>query len=274
MSIKDIFGAMSKFRLKEVLIMLLSLTLGLYGYGLAGAKDTADIAEAIAKISSKRIYFGHQSVGQNIIEGIKDIARDHPKSGLKVVESSEPNTLSVPAFVHSRLGRNTEPDTKIMDFKKIISNGMGRVADIAFFKFCYIDITADTNVDELFRQYKKTMTELKKQYPNTVFVHVTAPLTVAESGEKTFLKKLFGRQTSSDNNKKRNQFNTLMKAEYAGKEPVFDLAAIEAQSYDGNGAILSLARDYTEDGEHLNKKGRRIVAEALIKFLANIKTAP
>lgn len=274
--IKNILTVLSNIRLKEVLVMQLSLMFASYGIGLAGTVDAGGIAKSLVAVSSKRIYFAHQSVGQNIIEGLKDIAKDHPGAGLKIVESSDPASLSTPAFVHSRVGKNTKPDTKMNGFAELVANGMGKAADIAFFKFCYVDITAGTDVNSLFGKYKKTMDNLKRQYPDTVFVHVTVPLTVADSTAKTLLKKLAGRQTGNDNNLKRNQFNALMKAEYASKEPVFDLAAIEAKGpgSTAEGTALSLARGYTDDGEHLNEKGRKRVAEELIKFLAAVKTRP
>ena len=274
--IKGILTVLSNFTLMEVIIMQLPLALASYGSGLAGAGNAGGIAEALAEISSKRIYFAHQSVGQNIIEGLKDIAKDHPGAGLKIVESSDPAALAAPAFVHSRVGKNTKPDTKMDGFAGFVNSGMGKAADIAFFKFCYVDITAGTDVNALFGQYKKTMDNLKRQYPDTVFVHVTAPLTVSEGKVKALLKKLAGRQTGRDDNLKRNQFNALIKAEYAGKQPVFDLAAIEAQVQGSaaQGTALALARGYTDDGEHLNAKGRKRVAEELIKFLAGVKTRP
>lgn len=272
--IKGVLTALSNFRLMEVIVMQLPLALASYGSGLAGTGNAVGIAEALAEISSKRIYFAHQSVGQNIIEGLKDLANDHPGTGLKIVESSDPSALAGPAFVHSRVGKNTKPDTKMDGFAGFVTGGMGKAADIAFFKFCYVDITAGTDVSALFGQYKKTMDNLKRQFPDTVFVHVTAPLTVSEGKAKAFLKKLSGRQTGRDDNLKRNQFNALIKAEYAGKEPVFDLAKVEAQGPDGQEKTLSLARGYTGDGGHLNEKGRRRAAEELVRFLAGVKTRP
>ncbi len=272
--IKGVLTALSNFRLMEVVIMQLPLLLASYGSGLAGTGDAGEIAKALAGLSSKKVYFAHQSVGQNIIEGLKDIAKDHPGAGLKIVESSDPAALAAPAFVHSRVGKNTKPDTKMDGFAGFVNSGMGKAADIAFFKLCYVDITAGADVDALFGRYKKTMDNLKRQFPDTVFVHVTAPLTVSEGKAKAFLKKLAGRQTGRADNLKRNQFNALMKAEYAGKEPVFDLAKVEAQGPDGQEKTLALARGYTDDGGHLNEKGRRAAAEELVKFLAGVRTMP
>ncbi len=37
-------------------------------------------AETWQKLSQKKIYFGHQSVGNNIIDGIKDIMKENPSN--------------------------------------------------------------------------------------------------------------------------------------------------------------------------------------------------
>jgi hypothetical protein len=43
------------------------------------------------ELSKKRIYFGHQSVGVNIVDGIKDVLRENPQIKLRVVETSSPS---------------------------------------------------------------------------------------------------------------------------------------------------------------------------------------
>ncbi len=48
------------------------------------------------------------------------------------------------------LGQNTVPQSKIDDFVKYIQNGIGAEADIAFFKFCYIDFAKETDIKKLF----------------------------------------------------------------------------------------------------------------------------
>ena len=63
-----------------------------------------------------------------------------------------------------------------------------------------------------------------------------------------------------------------------GKEPLYDLAKIEATYPDGK--VLSYSRHgkiqytliptYTNDGGHLNEKGRRIAAAQLLILLADL----
>jgi lysophospholipase L1-like esterase len=77
---------------------------------------------------------------------------------------------------------------------------------------------------------------------------------------------------------KRNKFNAMLRHEYAEREPFFDLAKLESTFPDGSqstftkdGSIYSsLVPDYTNDGGHLNEKGRRKIAEHLLVYLAQL----
>ena len=69
-----------------------------------------------------------------------------------------------------------------------------------------------------------------------------------------------------------------MRKEYEGKAAFFDLARIESTFRDGRRASYSrdgrtydcLVPEYTYDGGHLNDLGRKILAEQLLIFLANL----
>ena len=73
-------------------------------------------------------------------------------------------------------------------------------------------------------------------------------------------------------------FNDLLREELGKEELLFDLALIEATFPDGTRNVHqkdgqsfhALVPEYTYDGGHLNEKGRRIVAEQLLIFLANL----
>ena len=241
-------------------------------------KDIPD--SAWKKLSKKRIYFGHQSVGFNIIDGIKDVMRENPQIKLNVVETSDPSEFNTPLFAHSRVGKNIDPKSKIDAFANFMENGIGNMADITFFKFCYVDVTARTDVERVFADYKNTISRLRESYPGTMLIHVTAPLTVTKTTFKTWIKKIIRKKDiwEYDDNIKRNQFNELLKKEYTGKEPIFDLSKIESTFPDGTRSSFtkdgrpyySLISDYTHDGGHLNEKGRKIVAEQLLLLLANL----
>ncbi len=79
-------------------------------------------------------------------------------------------------------------------------------------------------------------------------------------------------------NIRREQFNELMRREYTGREPIFDLAAVESTAPDGARQTfefqgqrgLALFPPYASDGRHLGEAGRRRVAEELLVLLASL----
>jgi len=53
------------------------------------------------KLARMKIFFGHQSVGQNLIEGVSDVMAEHPEIELNVVESADPASIEEAAFIHT-----------------------------------------------------------------------------------------------------------------------------------------------------------------------------
>ncbi|GAI33321.1 unnamed protein product, partial [marine sediment metagenome] len=144
-----------------------------------------DVPEsAWKKLSENKIYFGHQSVGFNIIAGIKDVMKENPKIKLNVAKINNTADFNNPVFAHSGVGNNTDPRSKINAFSNFMEEGTTHSADIAFFKFCFLDITANTDAHKVFTEYKNTMSRLNESYPRTTFIHVTVPLTCIPSGLK------------------------------------------------------------------------------------------
>ncbi len=236
-------------------------------------------------LANKKIYFGHQSVGSNIIDGMIKVIAQYPQIKLHIVGVQKPVALREPIFVHSFVGSNSNPASKTDDFAKIMDSGIGATADIALFKFCFVDFNDGVDTKAVFDHYKKTLEILKKKYPNTIFIHVTVPLTAVKAPGvmvrlKNIIKKIMGRSSRDQyaDNVPRNKFNDLLRMEYKGKDPVFDLAAIEStlpsgarNGYEREGSFnYALVPEYTYDGGHLNEKGRKIVAEKLLIFLANL----
>jgi len=231
------------------------------------------------KLSQKKIYFGHQSVGNNIIKGLEDILKENPQIKLNIVETNNPADFSAPIFAHSHNGKNHDPISKIDAFTDLMDRGTGDNADIAFFKFCFVDITANTDVQKVFAYYKSKMKYLKGKYPKTTLIHITVPLTTVQTGPKAIAKKLIGKPIDGyADNLKRYEFNEFMRREYEGREPLFDLAKIESTLKDGSNLIIkengksfqTLVPEYTHDGGHLNETGRKIVAQSLLVFLTEL----
>ena len=236
------------------------------------------------QLDKKQIFFGHQSVGNNILDGIRDIMKEVPAINFNIMEvtdKTENTDWDGGVFAHSKIGKNGDPQAKIDEFVDLTNKGIGNNSDLAFFKFCYVDVDKGTDIQKLFDEYKSNMAELKNNYPNTTFVHFTVPLLKKNKASfKKWIKDLLGRNSgffANEHNIQRNRFNNLIVDEYSGKEPVFDLAKLESTYPDGSRETFteqdkpyySLVPDYTDDGGHLNSVGRKIVAEQLLLFLAN-----
>lgn len=235
-------------------------------------------ASAWEKLSNKKIFFGHQSVGYNILDGIKELMLEYTEIKLNVVETSDKTDFKAGVFAHSKVGSNCDPKSKIDGFKKLIDEGLGENTDIAFLKFCYIDFNPNTNIKKVFAEYSDTISKLKKEYPAITFIHVTAPLVKIQTGPKAWVKKLIGRSLDGiSDNVARCSFNELLRKEYEGTDQVFDLAKIEStypdgkrESFSKEGKIFyAMVPAYTDDGGHLNEKGRARTAAQLLVLLAN-----
>ena len=258
------------------------------GGDAVGDKQTLEVIKSVpdatwARLASERFYFGHQSVGYDIVQGIDDLVKLDPKIGLRVVETSDPTAFDQPVFAHGKNGLNKQPDVKIEAFERTMADTLGNRVNVAFYKFCYVDITPDTDVAKLFDSYRQSMGRLRDRFPGTTFVHITSPVTVVESGPKAWAKRVLQRPLAGEEaNAVRAKFNDLLKAEYAGKEPVFDLATVESTSPGGKastyawrgGTYPKLIKEYSYDGRHLNVSGRRWVAAHLLRFLAELPVRP
>lgn len=241
-------------------------------------KKLADLPDSLLQnLAAQKIYFGHQSVGYDIMNGIEDLKADDARLSFYLTESSDTSICMEDCFAHSKNGENRKPFSKIEAFTNTI-NSLPGTLDIAFFKFCYVDFTATTNVDSVFRAYVAAMDSLKAKYPTTRFVHVTAPLRAIQSGPKALVKKLMGKSLGHEDNAARCRFNQLMRDCYQGKEPLFDLAMIgstrpdeKVQAYLHKGeTIFALSPQYTYDGGHLNEPASKLFGEQLLVFLANL----
>jgi hypothetical protein len=234
-------------------------------------------AEDWARLSAMRIAFGHQSVGYDMLAGVDDIAKQVPAVRLTVVES---NTVpAAPGIVHFRAGKNELPMTKVDDFVRFVDASGPSEPDIAMLKFCYIDANPNTNMRDVFTHYRDSLAGLRARHPQTTFVHLTMPLRTIQTGWKVSLKNLIGRPIGGHSEgAMRQEYNALLRTEYAGKEPVFDLAQIESTRADGSRVSFTkdgvtgygLASEYTYDGGHLNEVGRRLVAERFLVLLADV----
>lgn len=230
------------------------------------------------RVSSAKVYFGHQSVGGNIIDGLADL---QGQLGQPVIHIGELGSLDVSGghgvLLHTKVGKNEQPVSKCEDFRRILDQQLAGLVDVALFKFCYIDFSDTSDVEAIFQTYSRTMDELKQRHPDIVFIHVTAPLRSVDRGLGIWAREMLGRPNRTKlANVSRNEFNRRLKERYPA-DPMFDLAAVmstypdgrrESFKMDGN-TYDSLVHAYTDDGGHLNAVGRTHAAAEFVRSIAN-----
>lgn len=226
---------------------------------LGVARPAADVSgDVLTTASSKTLFFGHQSVGGNILKGVGLLYKQNGIAKPLVVEWTTGGAPTGTAIVHSYVGRNRDPRSKIAQFKARL-DAMQSDPDAALLKFCYVDITAKTNVTSLFATYRKAMARLKAAHPTTVILHATVPLTAKDPAS----------------NVKRHQYNKLIRETYS-KRRIVDVARAESTTPQGKRVTgtykgkryYAMHPDYSTDGGHLNEVGARVVAAELLKAVA------
>ena len=234
--------------------------------------------EQWAALAQRKIFFGHQSVGGNIMDGLQEVLAEHSQVRLNIVESRDLASRKEPGLYHALVGRNDYPIEKFDDFVALSSSGFDG-GGVAMVKLCYTDMHKDTDPRALFQDYQRRVAALRQRNPDLTVVHFTTPLTNIENWKGQLMSSLRGFSTQRERNLIRHRYNELMRAAYHGKEPLFDIAALESTLPDGRAVyyrkggenVPLLAAAYTDDGGHLNAVARRRVAEQLLVMLATLE---
>lgn len=218
-------------------------------------------------VAERRIFFGHMSVGKNILSGLDQVYATHdvaPPTEIEIAPGDGPTLPADGVLVHALIGENRHPVGKLANFDTTLRGGLAEQVDAAALKFCYIDIRWNSDVEALFAKYRDTLAQLEADYPEVQFVHMTVPLTTGPYGIRDHLKVLVGR----DDNATRERYNALMREAY-GPDRLFDLATLEATEPDGILRERELFGGYSSDGAHLNAAGSARIAAEFIGFLAD-----
>ena len=230
-------------------------------------------------LGSRRVFFGHQSVGENIVDGVRELLAGRPQIPLRVVTSENPARVDGPALIEARIGENRRPETKSEAFERILERGFGHESGaIAMYKYCYVDVLPETDPEQLFEAYARHAESLRRRHPGVTLAHVTIPLTTAPDGLWERARTALGLKTATRLNLARERFNELLRERCGTREPVFDLALVESVRPDGTRAttpcrgreVPMLAPEWTHDGGHLDEEGRLRVAEQFLIFLADV----
>lgn len=233
--------------------------------------------DELAKVSRTKVFFGHQSVGMNVLSGVPGVYAAHHMAA-PTIEQGGTRPGADGGFVgHALIGENEKPWLKIQDFAANMGSGTGQQVDVAMMKLCYVDVTSNTDVGALFAMYRQTIAALERDLPRITFVHVTVPLMT----EQRLLSKLKSRLTGSSqygppDNAARERLNALIRREYAGGY-LFDLAAVESTAPDGSRVMgvyqgqqyYWLHDGYAQDSGHLNGEGARAAATVWLRAIAH-----
>jgi hypothetical protein len=273
--------SMTALFLNGLLASAAAATLGVAGSAWAAGDEK--LQAELRTLAQRRVFFGHQSVGVNLMDGLRQLAARYDVN-FRIVETRSPAGVPTATFGHGFVAANGNPRLKLQSFHRAFESGAAAGAEIGLLKFCYVDFKADTDVAALFAEYQATIVQLRAQHPATTFVHVTAPLTTVPGGIKASLKQLLGRAAPRDvlENARREEYNALLRKAYQGREPIFDLARVEATRPDGSveaqewqgRMIPSLVESYSDDGGHLNGEGQLRAARELVSVLAGLPPSP
>jgi hypothetical protein len=231
--------------------------------------------EDLARVSRTNVFFGHQSVGMNILDGVRAVYAAHGMAAPLIEEDSTRTSQDGGFIDHAFIGENGNPLLKIQDFGARMRSDIGQQVNVAMMKLCYVDINSGTDVNALFDSYRASTAALQQEFPDVTFIYVTVPLTT-EPGLLSKMKGLLtGSSASAADNAARERLNTLIRRQYAG-DHLFDLAAIESTAPDGSRVTgtyqgqryYALYHGYAADYGHLNSEGGQIVATAWLKAIA------
>jgi hypothetical protein len=246
---------------------------------IQGNAAAAITTEELIAVAHTRVFFGHQSVGMNMLDAVPGIYADHGVSAPPIEQGRAEAAPNSGFIAHQFIGENTKPLLKIDDFDRTMRDGMGRRVDVALMKFCSLDITSSTDVDAVFAKYRDTMAALERDFPDVTFIHATVPLATEPnllSELKTLVKKVIGRMDAGGHadNVARERLNALIRREYGGRH-LFDVAAIESTKPDGtrvsgrydNQLYFALYDGYASDRVHLNAVGSQVAATAFLEAI-------
>lgn len=230
------------------------------GKGVVGVEGIAAFdalkPDDAKRLKTSRIFFGHQSVGNNLIEAAKGLGYTF-KYALRGAD------LAAMGLSEAPVADNRDPLRKVKSFAELmVKEKIGERADLAGFKLCYVDFEDSLKTGGLEKTYATRIAELRMAYPQLKFFHVTPPLT-------------------TDNpafNKQRLEFGEFLKKTYADQDVVVDLAAVESQQPDGTPCTLgghrALCSQYASDNGHLKGEGATRGAKVLLYAFARALGAP
>lgn len=262
-------GAPSRQRSLPAIILACVYLLALSGCGhsigssprATGVSVILD-TELLSTIAKQRIFFAHRSVGADIVVGgLQAVYLDF---GVAAPRVNDGVPMPSGSFGDRWLNQSDDPQSKLDDFDMWVrEKGVGDAADLAFMKLGFVDINTETDVNALFDRYRAMMRALESDYPEVVFLHVTISVT----------------RWVPESNAAIARFNALMRSEYGATGRLFDLAGAISTCTDGRpdthrtmsrDIYYQICQEYTSDGGHLNEKGAKVAAAAMLRVIGGV----
>jgi hypothetical protein len=220
-------------------------------------------AQDLADSTRARWFFGHQSVGGNVLKGVDALYKEHDLGKARQVDLTDGGSLPATGglVAHAHVGRNGHPLEKLADFDEIMRSGVAAQVDAAVLKFCYADVREGrVDIVGLFDEYRRVMTDLERDFPDVMFVYATVPL----------------KEDTAADNVLRTQLNAMIRTEFAETGRLWDIAAIESTTPEGEPVggthdgrpYQALHAGFTRDGGHLYTPGTEAAAAPLLELVA------
>ena len=92
----------------------------------AAGPHLAALEADLMRVADLSIYFGHQSVGRDLLDGVSELASPFPKIPLRIVEVGA--SLARHTFGHAYVGENGRPESKLAAFAWKLDSGVGSAA--------------------------------------------------------------------------------------------------------------------------------------------------
>jgi len=225
-----------------------------------------------------RVLFCHQSVGANLVQGLREQLVNGFAGSILPMDDGAASQSSV--LLHGSIGQNGDPLSKLRDFEIKLTQGAKWALDLALMKFCYVDVTEQQAAERLLSEYSQCVERLGAGFSAVKVGHVTVPLRAAPSGMLARARQAIqGPHVEHRRNTVRCWFNEQLRQKYGASGLLFDLAAAESRQRNGRTAfsiaggqsVHSLAREWTDDGGHLNADGRKMAAQAFLNYLRNVE---
>lgn len=228
----------------------------------------------------KRLLIAARSVGVDIARAAPAAYKAAHLARPKVEAWSKAESSRRPVIATAGIGRNGNTRSKLRAFASLVNDAPRDSVDVAMMAFNYEDVTAETDIVQLFQNYADTMESVEAANPDIIFLYATVPVTSANSWRAVSQESVKGLGIDVDqpvwqDNIARERLNSLIRSEYSKSGRLFDIAAMQARLGKGQVAAKQHEGEYyfvmnpklSQDGKRLTSSGAKQLADALMRLV-------